>query len=132
MTQHAHAVVCIDHAQALILDFSKDAFNERRITADLQSHVHHNPGPAGSGHLHDAKSYFTAVVKQLELSQEILIVGHGNAKTEFAHYIRDHVPAVAPRIMGVETVDNPSSGELLALARRFFQTKDLTTPQLAT
>ena len=34
--------------------------------------------------------------------------------------------------MGVETVDNPSSGELLALARKFFQAKDLTTPQLAT
>ncbi len=132
MPQHAHAVVCIDHAQALIFDFSKDAFNEHRITADLQSHIHHKSGPAGSGHLHDSKSYFLAISRQLELSNEILIVGHGTARTEFAHFVRDHVPALAPKIMGIEAVDHPTDGEIIALARKFFETKDLTTPQLVT
>jgi hypothetical protein len=32
--------------------------------------------------------------------------------------------------MGVETVDHPTKGEILALARKFFEAKDLTTPQL--
>jgi hypothetical protein len=131
MPQHFHAVVCIDHAEALILDFSKDAFNERRIVAtDRHGHIHHRAGSPGSGHEHDSKAYFEAVAIQAGLAQEILIIGHGDAKTEFAHFIRDHVPAMAPRIKGVETVDHPSHGEILALARKFFDGKDLTTPQL--
>ncbi len=132
MPQHAHAVVCIDHAQAVIFDFSKEASNEHRITADLQSHIHHKAGPAGSGHLHNAKAYFLAVATQLELSKEILILGHGTARTEFAHFVRDHVPTLAPRIMGVEAVDHPTDGEVIALARKFFEAKDLMTPQLVT
>jgi hypothetical protein len=63
-------------------------------------------------------------------SSSSLIVGHGTAKDEFASFIRDHVPALAPRIMGVETVDQPTKGEILAFARKFFEVKDRTTPQL--
>lgn len=132
MAQHFHAVVCIDHAQAVILDFSKDGFNEYRIAAtDRHGHIHHKAGAPGSGHEHDAKDYFEAVAAQAGLSQEILIVGHGDAKTLFAHFIRDHVPALAPRIKGVETVDHPSNGEILALARKFFEGEDITTPQMS-
>ena len=132
MPQHFHAVVCIDHAEAVILDFSKDAFNEHRIPAtDRHGHIHHKAGSPGSGHEQDAKAYFEAVATQAGLSQEILIIGHGDAKTQFAHFVRDHVPLLAPRIKGVEAVDHPSNGEILALARKFFEGKDMTTPQVS-
>ncbi len=130
MPNHFHAVVCIDHAEALILDFTKDDYTERQIKAEGgHGNIHHKAGSAGSGHAHDAKSYFAAVAAQLQLSHDILIVGHGTARTDFAHFIRDHVPALAPRIMGVEAVDHPTKAEIVALARKFFETKDLTTPQ---
>jgi stalled ribosome rescue protein Dom34 len=132
MTQHFHAVVCIDHAEAVILDFSKDEFNETHISATHRhGHIHHKSGPPGSGHEQDSKAYFEAVAAQAGLSQEVLIIGHGDAKTQFAHFVRDHVPALAPRIKGVEAVDHPSNGEILALARKFFDGKDLTTPQIS-
>ena len=131
MSQHFHAVVYIDHAEAIILDFAKADVTEHRIQADTgQGHIHHKAGSAGSGHAHDAKSYFSAVAAQLQPSHEILIVGHGNAKTDFARFIRDHVPGLAPRIMGVETMDQPTKGEIVAFARKYFESKDLTTPQL--
>ena len=130
MPNHFHAVVCIDHAEALILDFTKDGYTERRVKAESgHGNVHHKAGSPGAGHAHDAKSYFAAVAAQLQPSHEILIVGHGTARTDFAHYVRDHVPALAPRIIGVEAVDHPTTGEIVALARKFFQAKDLTTPQ---
>jgi len=130
MPQHFHAVVCIDHAEATVFDFTKDDFTENRIEAKQgQGNIHHKAGSAGSGHAHDAKSYFAAVAAHLQPSHEILIVGHGTARTDFAHFIRDHVPALASRIMGVEAVDHPTSGEIVALARKFFESKDLTTPQ---
>ena len=131
MTHHFHSVVSIDHAQAVIFEFSADDVSEHRIKAtDRQGNIHHKAGSVGSGHAHDSKSYLTAVVSALKPSHEILIVGHGTAKDELASFIRDHAPLLAPRILGVQAVDQPSKGEILAFARKFFEGKDLTTPQI--
>jgi len=131
MTHHFHSVVSIDHAQAVIFEFSADDVSEHRIKAtDRQGNIHHKAGSVGSGHAHDSKSYLTAVVSALKPSHEILIVGHGTAKDELASFIRDHAPLLAPRILGVHAVDQPTKGEILAVARKFFEGKDLTTPQI--
>jgi stalled ribosome rescue protein Dom34 len=133
MSHHFHAVVCIDHAEALILEFSEEGVTEHRIRPkDRHGNIHHKAGSIGSGHAHDGKAYLTAVANALQSVQEILIVGHGTAKNEFASFIRDHAPALAPRIMGVETVAQPTKGEILAHARKFFEAKDRMTPQVAT
>jgi hypothetical protein len=131
MPHHFHAVVSIDHAEAIVFEFANDDVTEHRIkAADRQGNIHHKAGSVGSGHAHDSKAYLTAVTDALKPSHEILIVGHGTAKDELASFIRDHVPLLAPRILGVETIDQPSKGEILAFARKFFEAKDITTPQL--
>jgi len=131
MPHHFHAVVSVDHAEAVIFEFAESGVTETRIQAkDRQGNIHHKAGSVGSGHAHDSKAYLTAIAEALKPSHEILIVGHGTAKDELASFIRDHVPLLAPRILGVETIDQPSKGEILALARKFFEAKDLTTPQL--
>ena len=132
MPHHFHAVVAIDHAEALILEFSESGVTEHRIRPkDRHGNIHHKAGSIGSGHAHDSKAYLTAVTNALQSVHEILIVGHSSAKDELASFIRDHVPALAPRIMGVETVAQPTKGEILALARKFFEAKDHMTPQLS-
>jgi stalled ribosome rescue protein Dom34 len=131
MPPHFHTVVCIDHAEALVFAFAQNGVTESRIRPkERNGNIHHKAGSSGSGHAHDSKAYLTAVTDALQPSHEILIVGHGTAKEELASFIRDHVPALAPRIMGVETVDQPTKGEILAFARKFFEAKDLMTPQL--
>ena len=131
MSHHFHAVVYMDHAQATIFEFSESGTAEQQILAkDRNGNIHHKAGSIGSGHAHDSKAYLTAITDALRASQEILIVGHGTAKNELASFIRDHVAALAPRILGVETVDQPTKGEILALARKFFEAKDRMTPQL--
>ena len=131
MTHHFHSVVSIDHAQAVIFEFSADDVSEHRIKAtDRQGNIHHKAGSVGSGHAHDSKSYLTAVVSALKPWHEILIVGHGTAKDELASFIRDHAPLLAPHILGVQAVDQPTKGEILAVARKFFEGKDLMTPQI--
>ena len=131
MTHHFHAVVWIDHKEARIFEFGESGVEHHRIRPpDGQGgNIHHKAGTVGSGHSHEAKAYLTAVADALKPSHEILIVGHGQAKTELAHYIRDHMPALAPRIMGVEAIDHHSDGEVLAFARKFFEQKDHMTPQ---
>ena len=131
MPHHFHAVVAIDHAEALVLEFSENEVSEHRVkNTDRLGNIHHKAGSVGSGHAHDSKSYLTAVVGALKPSHEILIVGHGTAKDELASFIRDHAPLLAPRIMGVEAMDQPTKGEILAFARKFFEAKDLTTQQI--
>ena len=130
MTHHFHAVVWIDHREARIYEFGKDEVNEKHIVApEHEGHIHHKSGTYGSGHSHDAKSYLTEVTNALLGSQEILILGHGNAKTELTSFVRDHVPALAPRIMGVDTLDQPTPGQIVAFARKFFDEKDHMTRQ---
>jgi hypothetical protein len=128
---HFHAVVFIDHAEARIFSFGTGGVETKRIRpADHEGHLHHKAGSVGSGHAHEDKHYLTAVADALQPAHEILIVGHGDEKTALAHFIRDHVPALAPRIMGVEALDHPTDPEIVAFARKFFEGKDLTTPQL--
>lgn len=130
MTDHFHAVVWIDHKETRIFEFGLSGIEQHRIrSAGGEGHIHHRAGTVGSGHSHESKTYLTAVTDALKPNHEILIVGHGNAKTELAHFIRDHVPALAPRIMGVEAIDRQTEGEVIAFARKFFEAKDLTTPQ---
>ena len=131
MTPYFHAVVAIDHAEATVFEFGQNDVLEHRIKADhQQGHIHHKAGSVGSGHAHDSKTYLTAVVGFLQPSHEILIVGHGTAKNELAAFIRDHAPLLAPRIMGVEAIDQPTKGEIVAFARKFFEARGLMTPQL--
>ncbi len=130
---HFHAVAFIDHKEAFVFEFGEGETVEHRIKAtDRQGNIHHKAGSPGSGHAHDSKSYLLAVADTLKPSHEILIVGHGTAKDELASFIREHQPLLAPRIMGIRPMDQPTKGEVVAFARKFFEGKDLTTPQLAT
>ena len=131
MAHHFHAVVSIDHAEATVFEFAENDVTEHRIkAAGRQGNIHHKAGSVGSAHAHDSKAYLTEVVGALKPSHEILIVGHGTAKDELASFIRDHAPLLVPCIMGIEAMDQPTKGEILAFARKFFEAKDLTTPQL--
>jgi|SRR5690242_13054604 hypothetical protein len=131
MTHHFHAVVWIDHQETRIFEFGQTGIERHRIRAGGDGGtIHHKSGTVGSGHAPIDKHYLRAIVDALTPNHEILIVGHGTAKTELAHFIRDHAPALAPRIMGVETLDKPTEGEVVAFARKFFEMKDRTTPQL--
>src|SRR5512135_1053297 len=130
MTHHFHAVVWIDHAETRIFEFGTTGVEQRRIRpTDRPGNIHHKAGTFGSGHAQPDTHYFSAIADALKPIHEVLIVGHGQAKTELAHFIRDHVATLAPRIMGVETLDNPSEGEIVAFARKFFEAKDRMTPQ---
>lgn len=131
MTHHFHAVVWTDHLKTKIFEFGTSGIEEHHIHAsDRSGNIHHKSGTVGSGHAAADKPYLRAIVEALKPNHEILIVGHGNARTELAHYIRDHAPSLASKVMGVEAIDNLSDAQVVAFGRKFFEQKDRTTPQL--
>ena len=104
--------VWIDHRQARVFHVSADEVGE--LTVAAPQYVHRSDPK-------DPKSFFHDVARSLERSQQILVVGPSTAKLELLRYLRTHDHALESRIVGLETVDHPTDGQLAALARSYFK-----------
>jgi stalled ribosome rescue protein Dom34 len=113
-----HAVVWLDHHHAQVLQFDAEQVHAQKIEA----HVHDTP-QHGSG-VRSEHEFFGEVCAALAGIAQVLVTGSHTAQSDFRHYVDKHRPAVAPQIMGWETVDHPSEGQLVALARKFFVQRD--------
>lgn len=122
---HYHAVVWLDHSEAHVMHFSKDDVEKFVAhSSDKRPTLHHKRGSVGSGHRAEDVHYFAEIIKLLEGSQEILVMGPGNAKLELVKYVHKHAHDYVNRIIGVETADHPSDGQIVAHARKYFLAKD--------
>lgn len=124
MTQ-IHAVVWLDHREARIASFSLGRSEMLEVhSRSPERRIHHKANEIGSGKAADDHGFFDDIVDALATTSEVLIAGPGNAKTAFASYVWERHPALAQRIVGVETVDHPTDGQLLAYARTSFTAID--------
>jgi hypothetical protein len=57
-------------------------------------------------------------------SKEILIVGPGSAKLDLMKHATKHDHSIAEKVVGIETVDHPTDGQLLAYAKKYFAKAD--------
>ena len=129
-THHYHAVIWIDHHEARVFHFSPTDVDRLVLHPDHPTrHIHHKANSIGSGHAAEDLDYFHAVAASVADAGEVLITGPANAKTELVKYIHHHEPALMKVIAGVETVDHPSDGQLLAYAKKYFKVEDHMLPQ---
>ena len=129
---HTHAVVWLDTKEAHVFQFNAEDVERQRIKANAPSRqVHQKAGIVGSGHSHDDKAYFEGIVEALSGATEWLVAGPGAAKNEFVSYVEKHAPRLKSQLIGVEAMDHPTDGELLAHARRFFKAADKILPREA-
>jgi stalled ribosome rescue protein Dom34 len=118
-----HAAVWIDHHEAKVFHVDDAAFDPAKI----KPHHHiqrRDTMTAEHAHPADALHYFQAVEKALADVEEILIVGPGSAKLELIKHVHQHNHTLVPKIVGVETVDHPTDGQLVAFAHKYFHAKD--------
>ncbi len=52
------------------------------------------------------------------------MVGPAKAKLELIRYLHKHAHALGTKVVGVETVDHPTDGQLVAYARTYFVAAD--------
>ena len=131
MSEHYHALVWIDHQEARIFQFNATDVDSVRVrSTHPHQHIHHKANTRGSGHVPVEQEFLERVAQAIMRAGAILITGPANAKTELAAHIERVHPDLAKRISGVETLDHPSDGELVALARRFFRADDRMRSQL--
>jgi stalled ribosome rescue protein Dom34 len=130
MSNHYHALVWIDHREAKVFQFNATDVDRTTIRSDHpDQHIHHKANSGDSGHAPVDNEFLKRVAQAIAQAGAILITGPANAKTELAAYIKRLQPNLAERISGVETLDHPSDGALVALARSFFKADDRMHPQ---
>lgn len=115
-----NAVVWIDHTNAQVIHFDKDASESESLkTHSTHPHPHQRHGDTHANE-DDNSRFYDDIAAALKDSAQVLIVGPAQEKTAFMSYLTAKVPAVAQKIKAVETVDHPSNVELLNHARKYF------------
>ncbi len=122
---HYHALVWLDHKEAYVMHISPDDV-EKSIIQPREPHhkLHSRVGTLGSGRAPESQDYYHQVAEALAGATEILVVGPAQAKLELIKHIHAHHPAMVDKVVGVETIDHPSDGQLVAYARKYFVAKD--------
>ncbi|MCB0981586.1 MAG: hypothetical protein KDB17_13135, partial [Ilumatobacter sp.] len=122
---YQHAIVWIDHQHATVIDFTVDERHVHLVEREGgQRKVHRKSGFPGSGKAADDPRFHDEVVHAIGDAREVLIAGPGNAKLSFHKDLEHRHAPVAKRVVGVETLDHPSDGQLLAFARTYFKKYD--------
>ncbi|MBI3349612.1 MAG: hypothetical protein HY020_20680 [Burkholderiales bacterium] len=111
-----HAVIHLDHHHAQVLHFDAHQVHAARIEP------HHR---RAAGHDEQAEhALFAAVCQAVQDTPEVLVTGSHPVIGEFRHYVEAHKPQLAPRIADYRPAAPLSQGQMLALARQFFNAFD--------
>lgn len=118
-----HVVTWIDHHEARLFTFEGDGLHTHVVV----SHAH----PAGHGHRHHEtrhaeadERFLSEVTAALAGADPILIVGPSTAKLELMRHLHRRAPETEAHVVGVETADHPTDGQVVAFARRYFRASD--------
>lgn len=115
-----YAAVWIDHHEAKVFHVNVATFDAKTIHAP-NHHVRHSEVTREREHPAEAKHYYHDVAKVLADAAKILIVGPGTAKLELVRHLQVREPTIASKIIGLETVDHPTEGQLVAYVRQYFR-----------
>jgi stalled ribosome rescue protein Dom34 len=113
-----HAVLLIDHQHAKILQFDAEHLQASKVKA----HSHHTRQHGSE--VRTEHEFFGQVCDALKDVHEVLVAGSHLAQTDFRHYVEKHRPQVMKQLVAWDTVDHPTDGELMALARKHFNKVD--------
>lgn len=124
MPAHYHAIVWIDHREAKIYYFSLADVDRIVIRPHRPSQrIQREAGAIGGDGLLD-EDFFERVTAVIADAKAILITGPASAKSELAAHLSRRHPDLALCVKGVETINHPSDGALVAVARLHFKAED--------
>lgn len=116
----ANFVVWIDSVHAKVFELHPTKVEEKTLK---RHEIRHHSGADQEQNNHkNAEKFFHELTGSLLNAHEILVIGPGDAKTHFrSHLDKHHHEQLAKKVVGVETVDHPTDGQIVALARKFFK-----------
>ncbi len=127
MTMTKQVAVWIDHNEAKIFHVTKEGF-ERDTLHGPAHHLRRALNGAKNADRPETKHFFDEVARALGDAEQILVVGPSTAKLELLRHFHAHERALELKVIGVETVDHPTDGNMAAYARRYFADPVHQTP----
>ncbi len=112
------AAVWIDHHEAKIFHVEATTFAQETVRAPHHQ-VSRKAAEQGRHALSD--DFYQEVVKALKESEVILITGPSSAKLDLVRYMHKHDHLMQEKVVGVETLDHPTDGQLAAYIRHYFR-----------
>jgi stalled ribosome rescue protein Dom34 len=99
----------IDHKHAFIYKFDATGTTETMLE--------------GHGHKTHDDTFYHSVAHALQDAKELLVMGPGEAKSEFKHHCeKHHHPQLAKAIVGVKPMEShPTKAMMLDAAKEFFK-----------
>lgn len=120
-----HAAVWLDHEEARVFLFHQDDVDLVKVHPEKPHHHLHNKSDNKGGHrVGGDPTFYAEIAKHLDEAAEFVVVGPGNAKLEFVKWVHKSAHALEPRLVGVETVDHPTDGQIVAYAKKYFRAAD--------
>jgi stalled ribosome rescue protein Dom34 len=114
---HRHVAVWIDQSEAKIFHIEPDGFDVTKVKAahhHLKRKTEEQGRHAGGGH------FFQEVAAALGDAETVLVVGPSWPKLDFIRHVHEHDHTLSNKIVGVETLDHPTDGQLAAYVRHYF------------
>ncbi len=119
-----HVALWIDHQEARIFHVDADKVEQTSVAAP-RHHLHHRRLAEGAkAHPADTENFFHDVGRHVADADAILVLGPSTAKLEFIRHLHRHDRAIEPKVVGVETVDHPTDGQIVAYAKKYFVRTD--------
>jgi len=114
-----HVVVWLDHTEAHVIHFNRDASEATHIkSAGKQIKA------TGGKKVAEDTHYLDQVVDAVKDAEAILVVGPGAEKLVLVKHMLKQHHAVGEKVVAVESSDHPSDAQLLAHARKYFVAAD--------
>lgn len=116
----ANYVVWIDSSLAKIFELHPEKVEETHLKR--REIKHHTAVEKAQNNHKNLEKFFHELAGALTTAHEILLIGPADAKVHFRHHLETHHHAnIGSKIVGMETVDHPSDGQIVALAKKFFK-----------
>ena len=114
----SHALVWLDHHHAKVIRIGGGTNDVAQVHDEQHNTRQHNSA------VRTQHEFLGAVCDALVGFEQVMVTGSGQAQTDFRHYVTAHRRALLPVLVGWETVNHPTDGELVALATTFFHGHD--------
>jgi stalled ribosome rescue protein Dom34 len=114
-----HAVVWIDHHSAQILQFDAGQVLAQKV----RSHTHYTKQHGSV--VRSEHEFFGEVCDVIEAISQVLVTGPRKGIDDFRHYVEKHRPHTVKHIVDYQVADHPSDNQLVALAREFFDKREV-------
>lgn len=116
----ATLIIWLDSREAKV--FKREGGSETLTLVHSHGQKHHAQPHGKHTEMHhpEAVALFKELIPAFHDASEVLLMGPGEAKTQFQKYIKDHHQAIAKKVVGVETVDHPTDGQIREIAKKFF------------